>query len=224
MKYIYQLEEMDSTGTISDRRLYLSRSNYAKLSALWKNDVDMYLEDCSSRYTARTLELTRVYCSEGLLFLDDMGMHTIADITYDAVIKLVQAKMYCSDDTKAMILNNIARMLRFYGGKGPCPMNHSLVLNCQIYPHIGAVAEFSTENRRALDKISDVTMSADEFYKTIMPFIELLETHRYVGTTLKLTGHALTALYLFLDIHLLDFHRDIMWIWFTEIRRTLGYS
>ena len=153
VKYIYQLEEMDSTGTISDRRLYLSRSNYAKLSALWKNDVDMYLEDCSSRYTARTLELTRVYCSEGLLFLDDMGMHTIADITYDAVIKLVQAKMYCSDDTKAMILNNIARMLRFYGGKGPCPMNHSLVLNCQIYPHIGAVAEFSTENRRALDKI-----------------------------------------------------------------------
>ena len=45
----------------------------------------MYLADCSNHYTARTLKLTRIYCSEGLLFLDDMGVHTIADITYDAV-------------------------------------------------------------------------------------------------------------------------------------------
>lgn len=30
----YQLEEMDSIGTISDHKLYLKRSNYNKLSAL----------------------------------------------------------------------------------------------------------------------------------------------------------------------------------------------
>ena len=30
-------------------------------------------------------------------------------------------------------------------------------------------------------------------------FIEILEAHGYVGTTLKLARHALTALYLFLD-------------------------
>lgn len=113
VQYVYQLEEMDFTGTISDRRLYLNRSNYDKLPALWRKDLDVYLADCSSRYTARTLELPRIYCSEGLLFLDDLGVHAIADITYDAVIKLIGAKMYCSDDTKAMILNNTARMIRF---------------------------------------------------------------------------------------------------------------
>ena len=82
----------------------------------------MYLADCSSHYTARTLKLTQIYCSEGLLFLDDMGVHTIADITYDTVIKLIGAKMYCSDDTKAMILNNTARMIRFYSD--PSSMDH----------------------------------------------------------------------------------------------------
>lgn len=226
VQYAYQLEEMDFTGTISDRRLYLNRSNYDKLPALWRKDLDVYLADCSSHYTARTLKLTRIYCSEGLLFLDDMGVHTIADITYDAVIKLIGAKMYCSDDTKAMILNNTARMIRFYGEKGLCPMNYnySLVLKCQIYPHIGSLSEFSAENRRALDKITDVTLSADEFYKTITPFIELLEAHGYVGTTLNLARHALTALYLFLDMHFFGFHQDIMWIWFAEINRTLGHS
>ena len=224
VQYVYQLEEMDFTGTISDRRLYLNRSNYDKLPALWRKDLDVYLADCSSRYTARTLELTRIYCSEGLLFWDDIGVHAIADITYDAVIKLIGAKMYCSDDTKAMILNNTARMIRFYGEKGLCPMNYSLVLKCQIYPHIGSVSEFSAENRRVLDKITDVTLSADEFHKTITPFIEFLETHGYVGTTLNLARHALTALYLFLDMHYFGFHQDIMWIWFAEINRTPGHS
>lgn len=224
VQYAYQLEEMDSTGTISDRRLYLNCSNYDKLPALWRKDLDVYLVDCSSRYTVRTLELTRIYCSAGLLFLDDIGVHSIADITYESVRKLIGTKMYCSDDTKGMILNNTARMLRFYGKKELCSPNYSLVLNCQIYPHIGTVPQFSVENREALDKITDVTLSADEFYKSITPFIDLLETHGYVGTTLNLARHALTALYLFLDMHFFGFHQDIMWIWFTEISRTMGHS
>ncbi|MFR7521251.1 MAG: hypothetical protein ACLUU1_02515 [Ruminococcus sp.] len=98
-------------------------------------------------------------------------MHDITDVTYDAVIKLIETKMYCSDDTKAMILNNTARMVRFYGEKGLCPINYSIVFNCQIYPHIGSASEFSDENRMALDKITDVTMSADEFYNSVTPFI-----------------------------------------------------
>ncbi len=224
VQYAYQLEEMDLTGTISDCRLYLNRSNYDKLPTLWKKDLDVYLDDCSSRYTARPLELTRVYCSEGLFFLNDIGVHDISEVTYEAVVKLIGTKMYCSDDTRTVILNNTARMIRFYGEKGLCPVNCSLVFNCQIYPHIGSVSEFSHENRMALDKIMDATTPADEFYKSVTPFIELLETHGYVDTTLKLAKHVLTALYLFLDIHFFGFHQDIMWIWFAEISRTMGHS
>lgn len=224
VNYVYQLEEMDSTGSISDRRLYLNQSNYDKLPALWRKDLDVYLDNYSNRYTARTLELTRIYCSEGLLLLDDMGIHDISDVTYDAVIKLIETKMYCSDNTKTIILNNTARMLRFYGEKGLCSMNYSLALNCQIYLHIGLVSEFSHENRRALETITDVTMSRDEFYKSVTPFIKLLGAHGYVGTTLRLAKHILTALYLFLDIHFFGFHENTMWIWFAEIRKTMGHS
>ena len=83
IQYVYQLEEMDSTGTVSDRRLYLNQSNYDKLPLLWRKDLDIYLDDCSKRYTTRTLELTRIYCSSGLYFLDDIVVHAITEVTYD---------------------------------------------------------------------------------------------------------------------------------------------
>ena len=70
--YALQLEEMDSTGTISDRRLFLNRSNYDKLPELLRNDLNLYLEDCRKRYTSDTLNRTRIYCSEGLLLLHDI--------------------------------------------------------------------------------------------------------------------------------------------------------
>lgn len=121
-------------------------------------------------------------------------------------------------------MNNTARILRFYGEKELYSPNYSPVLNCQIYPHIGAVSQFSVENREPLDKITSVTLLANEFYKLITPFIDLLETHEYVGMPLNLTRHALTALFLFRDMHSFGFHQDLMWVWFAEISRTLGHS
>lgn len=224
VQYAFQMEEMDFTGTISDRRLYLNRSNYDKLTVQWKKELDVYLDACRSQYTNRTFELTRIYCSEGLFLLIDAGVYGIADVTYDAAIKLMDTKMYCTDDTRALILNNTARMIRFYGEKDLCSMNYSLVFNSQIYPHIGSVSAFSDESRIALDKITDAAISTDGFYQSTAPFIECLEAHGYVGTTLKLARHALTALYLFLDIHSFGFHQDIMWIWFAEASRAMGSS
>ena len=46
IKYAYQLEEMEITGTISDRTLYLNRSLIKKLPEQWKKELDYYLESC----------------------------------------------------------------------------------------------------------------------------------------------------------------------------------
>lgn len=50
-QYIYQLEKMAATGAISNRCLYLNRSNYEKLPFTWKKDLARYLDDCMRRYT-----------------------------------------------------------------------------------------------------------------------------------------------------------------------------
>lgn len=119
-QYAYQLEEREATGTVSDRRLYLNRSNYEKLTISWRQVLDIYMEDCRSRYTARTLSLTRFYCSEALLFLTDQGTESIGEITYQAIRNLTEMKMYCFSKTKAVILVYTARMMRFFNQLGLC--------------------------------------------------------------------------------------------------------
>jgi len=215
---------MDASGTVSDRRLYLNQSIYNKLPASWKADLDFYLEDCSKRYTKRTLELTRIYCSEGLLMLDDIGVGDISEVSYEAVLILINTKMYQSDETRNAILKYTARMIQFYEKIGKCTKPYSLLFNCQIYPHIGFIDAFRSENKAALQKTTDVMMSAADFNGKIEPFVECLKMYGYIGTTLKLAKHVLTAFYLFLEIHDLDYHPDIVWIWFSEVKNTLGTS
>ena len=224
IRYVYQLEEMDSSGTVSDCRLYLNQSTYNKLSISWKDDLDFYLEDCSKRYTKRTLELTRIYCSEGVLILSEIGIINISKISYKAVLMLINTKMYQSDETRNEILNYTARMIRFYEKIGKCTKPYSLLFNSQIYPYIGLVSAFCSENKAVLQKTTDVIMSAANFNRKIEPFIECLKAHGYIGTTLKLAKHVLTAFYLFLDIHDLGYHPDIVWIWFSEVKKSLGTS
>jgi len=224
IKYAYQLEEMEITGTISDRTLYLNRSLYKKLPEQWKKELDYYLESCGQNYTNCTFESMRRNCSEALLIMDEMGISTIQEIDYKIIIRLINSKMYCTDKTKQQILNNVASMIRFYGDIGVCPHNYSLVFNCKIYPHIGLISQFMMENQTFIAEITDPEMTANEFYHSIPCFIQILEKHGYIGTTLKLAKHALTALYLFLDIHALGYHPRIMWIWFDEIRKTMGSS
>jgi len=225
-QYAYQLEEMDATGMISDRRLYLNRSNYEKLPILWKQNLDLYLEECRGSYTNRTLELTRIYCAEALLLLTDRGVSSIGETTYQTITELIEMEMCCSAKTKSVILVYTARMMLFFSQNGLCPEGFSILFDSQIYPHVGNLLDHSETNqsiiRKAMDKGRD--FPADEFRKTIEPFVKTLEKHGYVGTTLKLARHSLTALFLFLDIHMLGFHPYIMWAWFSEIRKNIGYS
>lgn len=223
-QYLYQLEEMDLTGTVSDRRLYLNRSDYDKLPGSWKDKLDLYLEDCRPQYTERTLELTRIYCSKALLLLTDIGIADISHVTHDTIFRLIGMKIYCSEKTKVVILNYTARIIRSWAMMDLCPENLSVLMNSQLYPHVGRLSDFSPENYDAVKHVSDKSLKfpADEFEESIVPFIETLEKHGYVGTTLKLAKHALTALYLFLDIHSFGFHPDIMWTWFAENKGTMG--
>ena len=59
-QYVFQLEEMASTGSISDRRLYQNKSAYEKLPLSIKIELDRYLSECKNQYTVRTLDTTKI--------------------------------------------------------------------------------------------------------------------------------------------------------------------
>ena len=151
-QYIFQLEDMAETGTISDRYLYLNRSHYQKLPDTLRDELDIYLDDCSNKYTARTLEYTRIICSEALLLLFDQGIATVREISYQTIIELMETDRTCSARTKTLILRYIAAMLRFCAEKGLCRAEFSLLLDRKIYPHVGTLHSFSEENQAIIEK------------------------------------------------------------------------
>lgn len=226
IQYLIQLEEMDATGTISDRRLYLNRSDYEKLPGSWRESLDLYLEYYRPKYTARSWALKRHYCSKALLFLTDNGITNLNDITYNTILMLAGTESFCSKDTKALTVNHAAQMLQFWGSEGLCSENFHLVLDSDLYPHILKLEDFPDSAKDIIQKVSAESLDfpVDEFRETIPAFKAVLSSHGYVGTTLCLADHALTVLYLFLDIHSLGFHPDIMWAWFSEIKKNLGHS
>lgn len=225
-QYLIQLEEMDATGTISDRRLYLNRSDYEKLPGSWRESLDLYLEYCRPKYTARSWALKRHYCSKALLFLTDNGITNLNDITYNTILMLAGTESFCSKDTKALTVNHATQMLQFWESEGLCSENFHLVLDSDLYPHILKLEDFPDSAKDIIQKVSAESLDfpVDEFRETIPAFKAVLSSHGYVGTTLCLADHALTVLYLFLDIHSLGFHPDIMWAWFSEIKKNLGHS
>ena len=69
--YMQQLEELKSTGTVVDRRLYLNRSTYDRLCETMRSDLDDYLLSCKGHYTTRSFVLARNKLAGMLLFFED---------------------------------------------------------------------------------------------------------------------------------------------------------
>lgn len=226
VQYLIQLEEMDETGIISDRHLYLNRSDYEKLPVSWKKPLDLYLEHCRPSYMDCSWKLKKHYCSKALLFLTDNGIADISSVTYEEVLMLAGTENFCSKDSRALTVNHAAQMLRFWGQMGLCHVSFYLVLDGDLYPHVLRLTDFPPSTTDIIRKASAESQNfpAIEFRESILPFKETLSRHGYVGTTLYVAKHALTVLYLFLDIHSLGFHPDIMWAWFSEVRKKLGHS
>ena len=225
-QYMKQFWEMYSTGTISDRNLYQNKSFYEKVPDCFRVMLDEYLDSCRHKYTKRSLEQATIYCSETMLFLSDRRLSSIEEITYQDIISLYNADMFCKDETKSILLGHAAGMLSFFAEKGLCKSGYSLLLDSRTYPYVGDLADFSQEHRNAIEGFRTRSQSntADKFCSSIDRFVETLTAHGYVGSTLYLARHSLTALYLFLSVHELGYLPEIVWIWFAEIQEEIGSS
>jgi integrase len=221
-----QLSEMITFGTISDRHLYQNRSLYKKIPKNLKIQLDDYLDSCQQQYSKRSWNLARTYGSEIMLFFNDFGYSSVEQLTYQDVLKFYNTDLFYSNNTKSIIFGHMRRMLNFFSEKGLCHKGYSLLLDSQIYPYVADITAFSQENQVGLEelRVNSFNVSTNDFYERIDDFIDVLKSYRYATTTLNVARHSLTALYLFLDIHDLGYCPDICWIWFSEIKTTIGNS
>jgi site-specific recombinase XerD len=161
-----------------------------------------------------------------MLFLSDRNISKIEDISYKDIVGLYKAEFYCTDDTKSILIGHAARMMAFFAERGLFSRGYSILLDSQMYPHVGSLAEFLPDHRAAIEQLRPQSLnhSAQEFYDSINGFVWTLQEYGYVGTTIYLARHLLTALYLFLEIHELGYLPEIAWIWFSEVQNIVGCS
>lgn len=103
-QYVKQLIIFYHTGSIPDELFYQIQSSYDKVPVSMKSDLDLYLESCHSRYTDRSFELARIYCSRVIFYLWEQGITCIQEISFLSVDALIHTDFNCSKDTREVYL------------------------------------------------------------------------------------------------------------------------
>ena len=225
-QYVQQLIAFINTGSIPDELFYQIRSFYEKIPASLKEPLDRYLDSCQEKYSKRCFELARVHCSRIMVFLSSHSVKNLADITFSSIDSLYSADLHCSSETRFVLLSHARMMFAFFSDQGLCLKEYSMLLDDRIYPQIGNPDNFSKEHRLQLEalRLESLDFPPDEFLEAVLNFRSILKTQGYQQTQLKSSEHILRALYLFLVRYGFGYLPEISWIWFEEIRITLGSS
>ena len=177
--YMQQLEELQSTGTILDRHLYLNISAYERLGVKMKTDLDDYLVSCKDHYTTRSWTLARNKLAGMLLFFEDCGRISVSEISYQDIISYYSSEFCCSDKGRAMYLGHARRFFEFMSKNRKCPAGYALFLNDKYAPYVGCLEMFKESLIKRIKAFADKNndFPADEFLEAIDGFIVSLKTH-----------------------------------------------
>lgn len=219
-QYIHQLRELHDTGTVADCHLYLNRSTYERLNCQMKAELDEYLSFCKDRYSARSWELARNYLAGMLIYFEDCCKTSIHEISYGDIIAYYHSDFFSTKKNRTVYLGHARRFFEFMYHKQKCPAGFYFYLHDKYAPYVGSLDAFSPGSHEQLVVYREESMefSTEDLFSTIDAFIDTLTTHYYSYTILKTAKHALIVFYLFLEIHQLGYHPQILRAWFTEMQ------
>ena len=217
--YMQQLNELKHTGTVLDRHLYLNRSTYDRLGETMKASLDDYLLSCKDRYTAESWVLARNKLAGMLLFFEDHGSNSVTEISYQDIISYWSSDFCFSNKTRAAYLGHARRFFEFMSNQQKCPAGYAIFLDDKYAPYVGDLEAFDETLKIRITAVANESRDfpADEFLVAIDGYTDALKSHGYASTSIKTAKHALTVLYLFLEIHSLGYHPEIASAWFSGI-------
>ena len=217
--YMQQLDELNSTGNVLDRHLYLNRSTYDRLCETMRSSLDDYLLSCKVHYTTGSWLLARNKLAGMLLFFEDRGRSSVLEISYPDIISYYSSDFCFSCKTRASYLGHARRFFEFMSGQQKCPVGYAMFLDDKYAPYVGELNAFDESLKARIAAVAEESQSfpADEFLAAVNDYIGTLKAHGYGNTSLMTAKHALTVLYLFLDIHALGYHSEIGSAWFSGV-------
>lgn len=149
-----------------------------------------------------------------MTYLQKHNIESISQISYQVIISFYKEDYHRSYKSKDIYNNLIRAMLSYFSFIGKCRIGHTLVLNKLIIHQVICNNDFIP---------SDYIRNSSKFnlWPKIKLFIDKLKEIGYGNTVIKTTKHTLTLLYIFLDMHDLNFTEEISWSWFNQVKALL---
>jgi hypothetical protein len=131
--YVDQLDELIRTGTVLQDHLLLTKPNYEKLSEFWKVELDDYLKNRESDYSAKSFALAKLRCSGFLLKLQENAIYFAKEISSESICNFYELEIPITKSERYVILSNARQFLQHQVLIGKCEPFLPLLLEEDIY-------------------------------------------------------------------------------------------
>lgn len=184
-----------------------------------RSSLDDYLHSCKNHYTKGSWALARNKLAGMLLFFEDRGSSSVPEISYPDIISYYSSDFCFSGKTRASDLGHARRFFEFMSDQHKCPVGYAIFLDDKYAPYVGDLNTFDESLKARISAVADEsqTFPANKFLVAVNGYIGDLKLHGYGATSLKTAKHALSVLYLFLDIHSLGYHPEVASAWFSGV-------
>ncbi|MDU0322960.1 tyrosine-type recombinase/integrase [Clostridium butyricum] len=210
-----QLEDIFSNGDISLAHISPQVSDYTKLSNKLREELDEYLNYALINGLKETdLQRRRRACSRFMIYLQKHNIESISNINYQILLSFYNEDFHRTSKSKDIYNNLIRAMLSYFASIEKCRLGHTLILNKFIIPKI-------IYNDNFIDSDYSICNSKINIWPKIKLFVDKLREIGYRGTVIKTSKYTLTLLYIFLDMHNLNFTEEFSWYWFNKVKPLL---
>lgn len=224
--YVDQLDELIRTGTVLQDHLLLIKPNYEKLTLRWQSELDEYLINRKNDYSPRSFSLAKIRCSNFLLKLQEYGISSISQISYQSICDFYELEMPITKKERYYILSHARQFLQYQVERNRCEPALPLLLDEDIYKYSAGKTVDSEIFAQALDnlKTDKSICSSRDVFDSIESFKEEFEKYNYRDTVKYNVVHILKCLYVFLEINNFDYDSMIAKYWYYQIECEAGQS
>lgn len=213
-----------ATAETSEHSYHLEdgASCYNQLDQQWQTILNQYIEKGRGEISEQYCKSIKCYCSVFLFFLKNDSVFTETDISYRHIVRFIESCTVMTRKSKSQCLSAVKMFLQDLAKQKLCTYGLSLYIHFHLQNRPFLTPDMENILTDDILCITDESQlfPADEFLALIQTFDELLSEQGYSYVARRHANRTLLILYLFLDMHGLGYHPEIVCKWFEKGKET----
>lgn len=223
-RYMEQLREFIRTGEIRIENLLLVKPDHDKLPPEIRGTLDEYLASREPDYSPESMRLAKLHTANFLLRLCAEGMMRMETLSYEMLAAVFRSRWNVTPEQRSVILSHGRQLLGFLHEKHGFRRGFSILLEDSVfqYAYVPGLSDDAVMTELLRLSREHSVCTTEEMYPMIARFADGYSDRGYSYTMIKRVTHTLRCLYVFLDMHGLDYCPEVSWEWYTLIGDRIG--